>query len=283
MNEIILDSFGKINLALDVLAKRDDEYHEISTIMQQIDLKDKVILRDKQDEIKIECNHKNVPLDNTNLAYKAWEKIVDKTGVKRGIHIIIEKRIPVSAGLAGGSSNAAAVLKGLNTLWDLNLSQEELMQIGSEIGADIPFCIMGGTAWGQGIGERLTKIKSFSNKMILLANIGMPISTADVYNNLDLDSKKSRVDIEKTINYIEEDNLLKVTENMINVMETVVVDRYPIIGEIKKDMMRHGALGSIMSGSGPTVFGIFNNQEKLYRSKKELGKKVKKVIVAKTI
>lgn len=283
MDEIVLESFGKINLSLDVLYKRDDGYHELNTIMQQIGLKDRIILKNRNNGIKIECNDEGVPLDNGNLVYKAWEKIVEKTGVNRGIHIIIDKNIPVASGLAGGSANGATVLKGLNTLWDLNLTERELMDIGLEIGADIPFCIIGGTAWAKGVGEKLTKLNSFSNKMILLANVGIPVSTAHVYENLKLDNSYSRIDIGKIVEYMEEDNLYKLGENMDNVMEKAVMKEYPIIEEIKRDMIKFGALGSLMSGSGPTVFGLFDDEDKLYRCKNELEKRIKKVIVTKTI
>lgn len=283
MEEIILDSFGKINIALDVLYKRDDGYHEIDTIMQQIDLKDTIILRNIDNGIKIECNDDSIPLDETNLVYKAWEMIVEKTNVKRGIHIVIDKRIPVAAGLAGGSSNAAAVLKGLNTLWDLNLSMEELMSIGSRIGADIPFCLIGGTAQAKGIGEKLTKIKSFRDKHILLANIGVPITSAYVYKNLDLRNINSRIDINSIVKSIEDDNIYEVANNMANILESVAVREYPEIDEVKKDMVRNGALGSLMTGSGPTVFGIFDDEEKLYRCKEVMEKKVKKVVITSTI
>jgi 4-diphosphocytidyl-2-C-methyl-D-erythritol kinase len=284
MEEVVIDAHGKINLALDVLYLRDDGYHEINTIMQQIDLKDTITLRNIEgDRAIIECNSKEVPLDETNLAYKAWKKIVEKTNLTRGIHIRIDKNIPVAAGLAGGSTNAAAVLKGLNILWNLNLSQERLMEIGAEIGADVPFCILGGTAHARGIGEKLKKIRSFSNKLILLANIGKPVSSAYVYNKLDLDNRSKRIDVDKIVEYIEEDDVKKVAENMENIMEQVVIKEYPIIAQIKEDMVRYGALGSIMSGSGPTVFGIFDDEEKLLNCKKFLEKKVEKVLVTKTI
>lgn len=283
MNEIALKSFGKINLALDVLYKRDDGYHEINTLMQQIDLGDNIILRNREKGIEIECNDKDVPLDSTNLAYRAWEKIIERTGINKGIHIIIDKNIPVAAGLAGGSSNGATVLKGLNQLWELNLSEKELMEIGLEIGADIPFCIMGGTAWGKGVGEKLTRLKSFSNKMILLANVGIPISTAHVYNRLNLNSVNTRIDIEGIVKHMEEDNLPKLAENMANIMEGVVIEKYPIVGKLKREMINWGALGSIMSGSGPTVFGLFDDEEKLIRCKHELEKKIDKVYITRTL
>jgi len=268
MEEVVIDAHGKINLALDVLYPREDGYHEINTIMQQINLKDTITLRNIEgDRAIIESNSKEIPLDETNLAYKAWEKIVEKTNFNRGIHIAIDKNIPVAAGLAGGSTNAAAVLKGLNILWNLNLSQERLMEIGAEIGADVPFCILGGTAHARGIGEKLKKIKSFSNKLILLANIGKPVSSAYVYNKLDLVNRSKRIDIDKIVEYIEEDDVKKVAENMENIMEEVVIKEYPIIAQIKEDMIEYGALGSIMSGSGPTVFGIFDDEEKLLSCK----------------
>ncbi len=283
MGEIILNSYGKINLALDVLYKRDDGYHEINTIMQQINLKDTIKLKDIKEGIIIESNQKGVPLDNTNLVYKAWEEIVKKTGVNRGIHIVIDKNIPIAAGLAGGSSNAAATMKGLNTLWGLNLSQEELMEIGVNIGADVPFCILGGTAYAQGIGEKLTPLNEFSNKLVLLANIDVSIPTAYVYESLNLDAKDNKIDINKLIEYIQKDNLPLLAQNMFNVMEQVVVSKYPILEEIKRTMMVHGALGSLMSGSGPTVFGLFDNESKLYSCKRELKKYVNRIFVCKTI
>lgn len=283
MGEIILNSYGKINLALDVLYKRDDGYHEINTIMQQINLKDTIKLKDIKEGIIIESNQKGVPLDNTNLVYKAWEEIVKKTGVNRGIHIVIDKNIPIAAGLAGGSSNAAATMKGLNTLWGLNLSQEELMEIGVNIGADVPFCILGGTAYAQGIGEKLTPLNEFSNKLVLLANIDVSIPTAYVYESLNLDAKDNKIDINKLIEYIQKDNLPLLAQNMFNVMEQVVVSKYPILEEIKRTMMTHGALGSLMSGSGPTVFGLFDDESKLYSCKRELKKYVNRIFVCKTI
>lgn len=283
MEEIILDAYGKINLALDVLYKRDDGYHEIDTVMQQIELKDTLILKDRDSGISIESNEKSIPLDERNLAYKAWKKMVERVKVNRGVDITIIKRIPVAAGLAGGSTDAAAVIKGLNMLWDLNLSQEELMKIGKEIGADVPFCIFGGTAQAKGIGERLKRIKSFSNKLILLVNIGVEVPTEYVYKSLNLNNKNLVVDIKKLIGYIDRDDLKKVAENMGNKLESVVIKEYPIIEIIKEEMVKLGALGALMSGSGPTVFGIFDDENKLYSCKERMERKYKKVIVTKTI
>ena len=281
MEKIILKSYGKINLSLDVLGKREDGYHELNTIMQEIELKDTIIIEERNKGIEIKSNNKDLPLDSNNLVYKAWEKIVDKVGENRGVSINIDKQIPIAAGLAGGSSNAGAVLKGLNQLWGLGLSQEELMDIGVEIGADVPFCIMGGTAWAQGIGEKLSKLKAFSGKILLLANPGIFVSTEKVYNNLDL-AYNGNINIEKIVQYMEEENLLKLGENMANIMENTVVKEYPIIDEIKETMLSYGALGSLMSGSGPTVFGLFEDERKLWRCKEELEKKIPIVIVTET-
>ncbi|MCQ4923978.1 4-(cytidine 5'-diphospho)-2-C-methyl-D-erythritol kinase [Tissierella carlieri] len=284
MKEIVLESYGKINLGLDVLYKREDGYHEINTIMQQISLSDTLIMREIKEDIELDCNNKELPLDSTNLVYRAWKKMQEKTGINKGIQINIHKKIPIAAGLAGGSANAAAVLKGLNQLWGLNLSEEELREIGIEIGADVPYCIMGGTALAEGIGERLTKIKSFKDKDILLVNPGIGVSTTEVYGNLRL-NKELRMDVEKIISSIERDDIKSVADNITNVMEEVVMEKNPIISEIKKDMVSYGALGALMSGSGPTVFGLFDDMDKLKFCKKILTEKYSKgiVLLAKTI
>ena len=280
--EIIVQSYGKINLALDVLYKREDGYHEINTIMQQIDIKDTMILQEREKGIVIECNNQEVPLDSTNLVYKAWEKLQQITKVDRGISIRIDKKIPVAAGLAGGSSNGASILKALNDLWNLNLTVEELRKIGKEIGADIPFCITGGTAHAKGIGEELTQLKSFSEKNILLANPGIGVSSAYVYKNLNIQRDK-RIDMDLLVKRIEQDDLKGLAKNMANVMEEVVIKEHSIISEIKEDMIKYGAIGSLMSGSGPTVFGIFDDEEKMVYCKNKLSSKIDKIYTCKTM
>ncbi len=270
MAKIEMESYGKINLSLDVLFKRQDGYHEINTIMQQISLKDTLEIEEiKGKDIIIECNRIDLPTDSRNLVYKAWEKIKQKTGIDNGIKINIKKHIPIAAGLAGGSSNAASTLKGLNRLWNLNLSEDELKEIGVTIGADVPYCLMGGTAHARGIGEELTALKSFSGKSVLLFNPGIEVASSYVYNHLKLTESK-RIDIDKIISFIEIDDLNSLAQNMKNIMENVVVEKYPIIGEIKKVMVSNGALGSLMSGSGATVFGLFDDIDKLNYCKQKL-------------
>ncbi len=281
MEELIIESYGKVNLALDILYKRDDGYHEISSIMQRINLKDKLIFKDRKEGIIIESNDQRVPRDFTNLVHKAWKTLREITGINRGIHIYIEKNIPIAAGLAGGSSNGAATLQALNTLWDLRLSDRELMDIGVGLGADIPFCIMGGTALAQGIGERLKGISPFSNRHILLCNPDIEISTKYAYSKVDPNGK--RLNIEKIIRCIESGDTRCVAENMENKMEIPIIKEYPIIQDIKDTMIKNGALGAIMSGSGPTVFGIFQCEDDIIKAERELSKQFKRVYICKTL
>lgn len=283
MEELIIEAYGKVNLVLDVIRKRNDGYHDINTIMQQIDLKDIVTIKDREKGIKIECNNPEVPVDSSNLVYTAWEKMKEKAKIDRGVHIIIEKNIPVASGLAGGSTDAAAVLKGLNKLWKLNFSKKELMDIGVSIGADVPYCIMGGTALAEGIGEKLKILKSFSNKLILLANPGISVSTAHVYDSLRLDKIEKSPDMDMLVQAVENDDIYTLAKNMGNILEQVTVEEFSQIKTIKEDMIRYGALGSLMSGSGPTVFGLFDDEKKLVKCKEYLEKKVAKVIITKTI
>jgi 4-diphosphocytidyl-2-C-methyl-D-erythritol kinase len=281
MQKIEMESFGKINLALDVLYKRQDNYHEINTIMQQISLRDRLTFIDEEEEFIIESDNKEMPLNSTNLVYQAWETMKSISGINRGLRVIIEKNIPIAAGLAGGSSNCAATLQAINQLWNLKLSQEELMTIGKSLGADIPFCILGGTAQAKGIGEKLKPLKPFKDKLILLANPGFGISTEYAYSKLNLNGNP--YDIDSIIRAIEEDDIYQLVAKLKNRLEEEIIKEYPIIDEIKNTMIQHGALGSLMSGSGPTVFGIFDDQEKLQTAKAILSEKVEKVYACTTV
>ena len=272
---------GKINLALDVLYKRDDGYHEINSIMQQISLHDTVVIEEGGKGVDIECDNKLVPLDHTNLVHKAWEEISKLTGTKAGIRVRIHKRIPVAAGLAGGSSNGAAVLKGLNGMWDLGLSVKDLMDIGGRIGADIPFCILGGTALAGGIGERLTSLKPFRDKHILLANPGIGISSAYAYSRLAI--PKDHKGMEPMLQCIEKDDLKCLAGEMFNVFEGAIIPENPIIGDIKKTMEDNGALGALMSGSGASVFGLYDDLDKLEFTKRKLKENIPYVFHVTTI
>lgn len=282
MEPLIIESYGKINLGLDVLYKRADGYHELNTVMQQISLKDKLIFKEIDSGIKVESRGLKIPLDSTNLVYRAWELLKELSGIEKGIHITIEKNIPVAAGLAGGSSNGAATLKALNQLWNLNLSIEELMKIGVKLGADIPFCLLGGTALAEGIGDILTPLKSFNNVHILLGNPGLGVSTEYAYSKLELEEKKD-IDISKLISCMDKKDLKCVGSSLENIMERTIIEENPIIKEIKDNMLASGALGTLMSGSGPTVFGLYEDEQSIKNAKQKLLEIIDKVYICKTI
>ncbi len=275
------NAYGKINLALDVLYRRDDGYHEINSVMQQISLHDTLIIREGGKGVEIECDNHLVPLDHTNLVHRAWNEISRLTGTRTGIRVQIHKRIPVAAGLAGGSTNGAAVLKGLNTMWDLGLNQKDLMEIGGRIGADIPFCILGGTALAEGIGERLTRLKSLKDKHILLANPGTGISSAYAYRKLTIPEDHKGMD--PIVQCIEKDDLKCLAGEMFNIFEGAIIPENPIIGDIKAIMEDNGALGALMSGSGASVFGLYDDVDKLEFTMKKLQKDLPYVFHVRTI
>ncbi len=282
MEELIIESYGKINLALDVLYKRPDGYHELNTVMQQISLSDKLIFKEIESGIIVESRGLKVPLDSTNLVYRAWEQLKPLSKIDRGIHITIEKNIPVAAGLAGGSSNGAATLKALNQLWNLNLSLNELMEIGVRLGADVPFCLLGGTALAKGIGDILTPLKSFKDVYMLIGNPGIGVSTEYAYSKLNI-QKDHSIDIPGLISCMDKRDLKCVGKKFKNIMEDPIIKEYPIIKEVKDNMMANGALGTLMSGSGPTVFGLFEDEESIKYAKEKLLEIIDKVYICKTI
>ncbi|MDO5707679.1 MAG: 4-(cytidine 5'-diphospho)-2-C-methyl-D-erythritol kinase [Andreesenia angusta] len=277
-------AYGKINLSLDVLRRREDNYHDLRMIMQEIDLSDSIYVEEiESDKIIIDSNDQNLPKDKDNIVYRVVERIKTEFEIKKGIKIFIEKNIPVSAGLAGGSTDAGTIIKILNELWDLKLEKSRMVELTKDIGADIPFFIYGGTALSEGIGDIITPISSFSNRKILLVNPGIEVSTAYVYNNLELDTYLDRPETERLIRYINIGDTKSLAKNMKNVLESVTIKKYTIIDDIKADLMKFGALGSMMSGSGPTVFGIFDNYETIKNAFDNLSKKYEMVIMAKTM
>jgi 4-diphosphocytidyl-2-C-methyl-D-erythritol kinase len=267
MDSVSINCPAKINLSLDVLGKREDGYHLLKMIMQTVSLFDKVTLSKSLNGIKIICENKNVPCNETNVAYKAARLIIDKYKIEDGVTIEIDKKIPVAAGLAGGSTDAAGVIKGMNELFSLNMSQDEMMEIGLKVGADVPYCIKGGTALAEGIGEKLTPLKPFKDVWCVLAKPPISVSTREVYSRLRIDEIPKHPDISRIIEYINKGDVHSLAQNMVNVLETVTIKEYPIIFEIKNIMIEFHALGSLMSGSGPTVFGLFEDKttaEKCY-------------------
>jgi len=280
MNSIKLNAYAKINLGLDVVRKREDGYHEVRMIMQTIGLYDKVsINRVNNSSISLSTNLHYLPTDENNLVYKAAALIISECQIKQGVNIKLEKKIPVSAGMAGGSTDAATTLFGMNRLFDLNLSREDLMRLALRLGADVPYCIMRGTALSEGIGEILTPLPHFPACHVLIVKPAINVSTRYVYENLKLDAQTKHPDINGIIHQIKQKNLYGATKLFGNVLETVTEKEYPIITEIKEKMLLLGSIGSLMSGSGPTVFGIFDNvnlaEKAFYQFKiSDMGKQV---------
>ena len=259
-----LRALAKINLGLDILRKREDGYHEVRMIMQTIQMYDVLeIRRVKKPGISLSVNYPYIPNDERNLVYKAAKLLMDEFQVKSGVDIRLEKFIPVAAGMAGGSSDAAAALVGINRLFKLGLSEKDLMDRAVNIGADVPYCVMRGTALAEGIGEKLTRITPVPDCFVLIGKPGINVSTKAAYESLQLDKITTHPDIDGMIKDIECGNLLAMTEKMENVFEPGIIGKYPVIGEIKELMEAHGALKAMMSGSGPTVFGIFDDRKKM--------------------
>ena len=278
-----IKAYGKVNISLDVVGKREDGYHLLSMIMQNIDLYDEIGVEKQECGIILECNKSYVPVDNRNLAYKAAEIFKERYDIVDGVKINIEKNIPVSAGLAGGSTDAAAVLKVMNKLFNVNATEEELMELGLKLGADIPYCIHGGTALCEGIGEIITPIKSFKDKIIVLVKPAFGVSTKEVYKNFNLEKVKQHPKTAEIINAIENDDLNFVASNMKNLLENVTLRKHKILIKIKEEMNACGAINSMMSGSGPTVFAFFDDMLKAQKCFEKMKKKYSDVFITRTI
>lgn len=261
--ELKLEAHGKINLGLDVVRRLENGYHEVRMIMQSVELADQVTLRQlPEDQIIIKSEDDRIPCDEHNLAYKAAALLKKRFSLTEGVEIELEKHIPAAAGMAGGSADCAAVLKGMNELFGLGQTMEQLQREGVKLGADVPYCLMGGTALSEGIGEVLTKLQKPPACILLLAKPDIEVSTKFVYENLKLENRKKHPDIDGMIQDIKAGNLEALCGKMENVLESVTGKKYPVIGEIETVMMENGALRAMMSGSGPTVFGIFREKEK---------------------
>ena len=258
-----LQAFAKINLGLDVLGKREDGYHEVRMIMQTIRMYDQLDMRKSVEPgIHLTTNKKYIPVDENNLVWRAAKLMMDTCGIMEGVSIHLHKVIPVAAGMAGGSSDAAATLVGMNRLFHCGLSKEKLMELGVQIGADVPYCVLRGTALAEGIGEKLTVLPPMPDCWILIGKPGISVSTKYVYTTLDLNTDTVHPDIDGRTKALEDGNLYGITERMGNVLQDVTIPAYPEVERIKEQMKTLGAVNAMMSGSGPTVFGIFDNEEK---------------------
>lgn len=283
MDKISIKAFAKINLTLDVTGKRENGYHDVQMVMQQIDLHDLVVLERREQGISLETDADYLPLDDTNIAWKAAEAVMAWTGRKMGIHIRIEKHIPVAAGLAGGSTDAAAVIQGMNILYELGLSQQDMMDIGVGIGADVPFCILGGTALAEGIGEKLRPVELNKPMWMVLSKPGIGVSTKKIYEALNYKSIDNHPKTQAMVSAVESGDVGEICELLGNVLEPVTLSLYPTVGVLKGKMKEFGACGVLMSGSGPSVFGIFKSYEKACTAANRLKRIYKQTYVTKTI
>ena len=263
MNTFRIKAYAKINLGLDVLRRRPDGYHEVKMIMQTVDLYDDLeFTKLAEDEIRIFTDKEELPADQGNLIWRAAARMKELYQISEGVSVKLTKRIPIAAGMAGGSADAAATIHAMDALFSLGLSLEEKQKIGVKLGADIPYCLMGGTALSEGIGEILTKLTDVPKAKLVIAKPDLDVSTKFVYGNLHLDEVTDHPDIDGMVQAIRNHDLYGITDRMGNVLESVTCPAYPVIDEIKAQMMKNGAVNAMMSGSGPTVFGIFDDPDK---------------------
>ena len=262
MDHITRKAYAKINIGLDVLRRRADGYHEVRMIMQTIDLCDDLCIeRTAQPGIRLRTDSTELPVDGNNLICKAADLLFREKGIREGVQITLTKRIPVAAGMAGGSADAAAAMRGLNELFEMGYSISELQRLGVKLGADIPYCLTGGTMLSEGIGEILTPLPAPPECFLVVAKPDINVSTAFVYGNLHAETLTYHPDIDGIITALREHDLRGITDRLGNVLETVTVREYPVIEELKELMRREGAENALMSGSGPTVFGIYRRRE----------------------
>lgn len=280
MDKMELKALGKINLGLDVLGRRENGYHDVRMVMQTLYLYDQITIeKTEKPGIELSTNLFYLPVNENNLAYRAADLLMQEFGVEEGVKITLEKHIPVAAGMAGGSSNAAAVLYGINRMFSLGLSQEELMDRGVKLGADVPYCIMRGTVLAEGIGEILTPLPAMPRCTVLVAKPPISVSTKLVYEKLDAHEIEDHPDIDGVLEGLERQDLKKIASSMGNVLERVTVEEYPVIEKIKEMMKENDALNAMMSGSGPTVFGLYSDK----RMAKEAAQKIKESGIAKQV
>ena len=286
MNEINYKAYAKINITLDVIGKRADGYHDLEMIMQNVDLYDEITVSKREDDkIVLFSGREDLPSDRGNIAYRAAEYMIEKFSLKTGVNININKNIPVAAGLAGGSTDCAAVLKAVNELYSLGLDSTELRKHGKTLGADVPYCIEGKTALVEGIGDKLTFLGNFPKMNVVLAKADIDVSTAFVYKNFKAENVEKRPETEKVISAIKNNDQKAICDGLCNVLESVTIPAHPIIKEIKEKLIYFGAENALMSGSGPTVFAFFKDKETSDKAAEEIKKifEIKEVYSTTTI
>ena len=279
MEQCIRKAYAKINLGLDVIARLENGYHEVKMVMQTVGIYDVLTLKKIPQGIVVTTDNGELPTDDNNLIYKAARLMKEKYSIQEGVSIHLEKNIPIAAGMAGGSTDAAGTFLGMNELFALEASLQELQELGVKVGADVPYCIMGGTALAEGIGEKLSPLPAPPECVLLVAKPDINVSTKYVYEHLDAEGVEEHPDIDGMTEALAGKDLQGIVARLGNVLENVTVKRHPIIAEIKECMLEYGAMGSLMSGSGPTVFGIFEKKEDSERAleyirNKEMAKQV---------
>lgn len=262
MDRITLNAYGKVNIGLDVTGRRDDGYHLVKMIMQSVDICDEVTVKREPEGISLTCDDPEVPAGPSNLAWKAAAMVMEAAGLKGGVSIDIKKNIPMAAGMAGGSTDAAAVIRGMNKVFELGMTLAEMDSLAVKIGADVAFCLRRGTYLAEGIGEVLTKTADIPDCHLVIVNPGISISTPYVYKKLDGIASLEHPDIEKLLQAISSGSVEQMAASMGNILELVTETENPVITDIKKDLESAGAIKAIMTGSGPTVFGIFDDTRK---------------------
>lgn len=261
MDGYLIKAYAKVNLGLDVVRRLPNGYHQVKMVMQSVGICDELVLGKAESGIILTADSREVPLDETNLIYRAAKLMREEFGIREGVRIHLRKNIPVAAGMAGGSTDAAAAMRGMNHLFGLNVSRNRLMELGVAIGADVPYCILGGTAKAEGIGEKLTTLPPMPDCFILAAKPDISVSTKYVYEHLDAEGIGHHPDIDGMVEAIGRGELQGILERMENVLESVTIPAWPVVGMLKERMLALGAEKSLMSGSGPTVFGIFTGRE----------------------
>ena len=282
MDRITIKCPAKINLSLDVVGVLQDGYHLLEMIMQSVSLFDEIEVVKNNDGINIYCDNGAIPCSKENTAYKAAKLMTDKFNIDGGADIFIKKRIPWGAGLGGGSADAAGVIKAMNSIYALNLKIQGMQDIGLNVGADVPFCISHGTAFAEGIGEKLTYLKPIENTWCVIAKPPVSISTQEMYKRLKMDEIVRHPDTQKLIEYINNGDVYSLAQNMVNVFEPIAVKEHSVIFDIKDIMMKFDAMGSIMTGSGSAVFGLFESHEAAEKCCHRLNDYLKDVFVVKT-
>ena len=273
MDKLTLKAMAKINLGLDVVRRRPDGYHEVRMIMQTVGLYDRLTFeKTEEDALRLESSMKRLPTDGDNLIIRAASLLKEEFGIREGLSIRLDKRIPVAAGMAGGSTDAAAALTAVNRMFDLGLTEEQLRERAVKIGADVPYCLQGGTALSEGIGEILTALPPAPACHVVVAKPPVHVSTKWVYQNLHLEQVTEHPDIDGMAESIRQGDYAGVVRRLSNVLESVTVPRYPVIAQIRDFLRENGADGALMSGSGPTVFALFDDRERAKQALEALRK-----------